>query len=320
MPCGSYIRLEGSDVRASGFPLPIVFPCRLGHCALFVVVLQCCLTVGWSAFSILVAYGVTRAISATSAAGHGSNCRSWTACTVGCATGCICGAWWGVITAACLGLCPCWLLLWPARVTPEADASAVRRFQSECVSAGGLAGLSNLPGTDLQRKLHHYKATSFSQGQSWYTWFYKRRHKGRAEDPEYREGTSLIDAMERELCALGSPLQPPDKKGRGVHSGAAGGGDGGDGSPREATPGTSSPLRHKGGAQDPARREGPSLTDTMERKLRALGSPSRPPYKKRRVVYSGTSGGGDCGDGSRREATPGTSPPLGPAASTADPL
>ena len=231
-----------------------VFLRRCGHCAICVLMLQCCLSVGGPAFAIPAAYGVTRAISASSAAGHGPNCRQWTACTVGSAVGFICGACWGAVAAACLGLCPWWLLLWPARVTPEADASTVRRFQSECC----LEELSNLPGADFHGKLCNYKATSFSQGQSWYLWFYKRRHGRRARDPAYQEGTSLIDAMESAVenprltdpgmlltdpgwCPVASPrvvgalaagVETPCKKRKVAYSGARGGGVGGGGSRR----------------------------------------------------------------------------------------
>ena len=87
-----------------------VFLRRFGHCAIFVSMLQCCLSVGGPAFAIPAAYGATRAISASSAAGHGSDCRPWTACTVGSAVGFLCGAWWGAVAAACVGLCPWWFL------------------------------------------------------------------------------------------------------------------------------------------------------------------------------------------------------------------
>ena len=172
---------------------------------------------------------------------------------------------------------PCKRRRLPARVTPAADARMVRRFQSECC----LEELRKLPGEGLEGRLYNYKATSFSRGQSWYQWFYKRRHGGRVRDPAYSEGTSLIDAMELELCAHGPPAPPP-------HTWFY-------------------KRRCASRAVDPGFREGTDMIDAMARGLCTRGPCTSPPLavpgdvgaggtgaetpcKRRRFSYYGASG------------------------------
>ena len=156
-----------------------VFLSRLGHCATFACLLHGRLPGVGPSLAIVLAYGATRAVSAASCGSHGSDCRWWTSCSVGSVVGVSCGAGWGAVVAACLGVCPTVLLLWPPRMAPAEDASAVRRFQAEW----SLETLHHLRGSDLLAKIYHYQETTYSQGQSWYRWFWKRKRIGTSPGP-----------------------------------------------------------------------------------------------------------------------------------------
>ena len=158
---------EAVAYAQSQSPTPSVFSRRLGHCAILALMLHSWLPGAGPGLALPLAYGATRAITAASCVSHGPHCRLWTLCSVGVVVWLSCGVGWCAAATAYLAFCPRRMLLWPARMTPEEDANAVRRFQAEC----SLETLRGLPGECLNSKLYHYRDTAYSSGQSWYKWF-----------------------------------------------------------------------------------------------------------------------------------------------------